>query len=153
MEIQTRANAHIRSAVLVDMFKLVAASSWVIPTKNRSFTAVAAGKQPSPEDLNPLNRALADVPTRRVVVGGDGFRWGWGGDETALERMLWPVIQSAAELLISDDRKRVRQCADKHCTRLFVDRRSGLRRWCDPNTCGSREKGKRLYRSGGRVRF
>ncbi len=118
----------------------------------RIFTAVAAGKPTAATDLATLNAALAElVPARQVATGPTGFRWTRGGDDAALARVLWPVAESAAELLISDDRRRVRQCADPPCPLLFVDRRSGLRQWCDPNTCGSRAKGRRNYRRGGKA--
>ncbi len=118
----------------------------------RTFTAAAMGKPPAVSDLATLNATLADLaPNRQVATGPKGFGWTWGGDDTALARVLWPVIQSAAELLISGDHDKVRQCADPSCALLFVDRRSGLRRWCDPNTCGSRLKGRRNYRRGGKA--
>ncbi len=132
----------------------------------RIFTAIARHEPPSPRDLATLNAALAELPPRVVVPEADG--WGLAfaepGEELALQgpslaarlsdltRPLWPISLSAAELLISADREWVRQCADPQCTRLFVDRRSRRRMWCDPNTCGSRARGKRYYRRGGRVR-
>lgn len=117
------------------------------------FTAIAKGKPPPLEDLEILNSALAELPPREVAHEGDGFTLAFIGAAGALERAFWPISLSAAQLLISDDRKWVRQCADAQCTRLFVDRRSRRRKWCDTNTCGSRDRGKRLYRRGGRVRF
>lgn len=84
-----------------------------------------------------------------------GFRLAWRGDENALDQMLWPVVVSATELLVSNESGWVRQCADEHCPRLFIDRRSRLRKWCDPNICGSRVKSRRFYedhRARGRQR-
>ena len=56
--------------------------------------------------------------------------------------MLWPVAHSAAELLISDDLDRVKQCADdRGCGWLFVDTsRNRSRRWCSMESCGNRAK-------------
>ncbi len=118
----------------------------------RIFTAIAKKEPPSPRDLEILNAALAELPPRLVDPVADGFGWAFADPGETLERLLWPISLSAAELLISGDRRWVRQCADPQCTRLFVDRRSRQRKWCDPNTCGSRARGKRFYRSGGRVR-
>lgn len=61
--------------------------------------------------------------------------------------MLWPVARSAAELLTSPDAQRVRECALRSCSWLFVDRsRNRRRRWCDMKTCGNRAKARRHYR-------
>jgi predicted RNA-binding Zn ribbon-like protein len=60
--------------------------------------------------------------------------------------MLWPVLQSAAELLTSDEIHQVRECNSDRCTWLFVDRsRTHRRRWCDMKTCGNRAKARRHY--------
>lgn len=105
----------------------------------RIFTRVALGEEPGAKDLAIVNGALC---LRAVAPDGDGFRWRWTGDAFALDRVLFPVAQSAAELLISDDLPNVDQCAAKGCFQLFV-RRSPRRLWCDMNTCGNRLKGKR----------
>ncbi len=78
--------------------------------------------------------------------------WGWAGDADALDRMLWPVLFAAAELLISTEgRPQVRQCAMKGCRLFFVDRSPSLqRRWCEMKTCGTRAKSLRHYYRFGR---
>ncbi|HEX9737484.1 MAG TPA: ABATE domain-containing protein [Thermoanaerobaculia bacterium] len=113
----------------------------------RIFTAVALGKPAASRDLETLNGALrAALPWRRLAGRGKSFHWQWDGDEEALDRMLWPVVASASELLLSDDLRWLRQCAGERCPRLFVDRGSRRRKWCDMNTCGSRPKGRRHYK-------
>ncbi|MEE8525350.1 MAG: ABATE domain-containing protein [Thermoanaerobaculia bacterium] len=112
----------------------------------RIFTALAAGRQPRPKDLEILNGVLAEsLPARRVVPGTDGFRWDWGGDGDALDRVLWPVVHSAGDLLTSADHRLLRQCAGSGCRRLFIGR-NRRRLWCDMNVCGSRSK-RRRHRS------
>lgn len=113
----------------------------------RIFSAVAAGHRPAVRDLTTLNDALTRVfPYRRVVEGEDGFAWEWSGPPTALERVLWPVLQSAAELLTSNEIHQVRECNSDRCTWLFIDRsRTHRRRWCDMKTCGNRAKARRHY--------
>lgn len=109
----------------------------------RIFTALAVGRQPRPQDLETLNAVLAEsLPARRVVPGTDGFRWDWGGDGDALDRVLWPVAQSAGDLLTSTDHRRLRQCAASGCGRLFIGR-NRRRLWCDMNVCGNRAKRRR----------
>ncbi|MCL6613391.1 MAG: CGNR zinc finger domain-containing protein [Firmicutes bacterium] len=75
-----------------------------------------------------------------------GFAWKWGGEGKALDRMLWPVVRSAAELLISGDRERVRECAAEGCGWLFLDAsRNTRRKWCAMTSCGNRAKARRYY--------
>lgn len=113
----------------------------------RIFSALAAGSRPAPRDLDALNGSLTSVfPHRAVVQVEDRFEWQWSGPPGALDRMLWPVLQSAAELLTSDEVHQVRECNSDRCTWLFVDRsRTHRRRWCDMKTCGNRAKARRHY--------
>ena len=105
----------------------------------RLFTAVALETEPRAEDLATLNRSLRK---RDVFPEAGAFRRGWIADDEALDRLLWPLAHSAAELLASARLRRVRQCASAGCTRLFVYS-NARRRWCDENTCGNRAKNRR----------
>ncbi len=109
----------------------------------RLFLATGAGRQLPAEDFAAVNEALAlALPALRMVPAERGVEWGWAGDEDALDRMVWPVLLSAAELLIAaEGRPHVRQCAFRGCLLFFVDRSpSGQRKWCDMNSCGNRAK-------------
>lgn len=111
----------------------------------RTFSAVAAGRRPDAGDLAALTAALAEATARsRIVPAADGFAWDWSGEGGALDRMLWPVAKSAADLLTSDDVRAVRECASDTCTWLFMDTsRNRSRRWCDMRSCGNRAKVRR----------
>jgi predicted RNA-binding Zn ribbon-like protein len=113
----------------------------------RIFWLVSEGNPPSPADLDALNRSLADALVhRKVVWTTDGFAWRWQGPDRALDRMLWPIAHSAAELLTSGDLGRVRECAGDTCGWLFVDTsKNRSRRWCDMKDCGNRAKARRHY--------
>ena len=60
------------------------------------------------------------------------------------------IVRSAVELLISEDRSRLRVCAAEDCDWLFVDAsRNRSRRWCDMGTCGNRAKMRRYHERWG----
>jgi len=111
----------------------------------RVFTAVIVGCSPDSASLDALNGFLAQALSQlRVVNTSDGFSFDWAGDDQILDRVLWPIVQSAADLLTSDELSRVKQCAG--CGWLFVDRsRNHSRRWCDMRVCGNRAKARRYY--------
>ncbi len=108
------------------------------------FTALAFGREPRQKDLDTLNTALG---VQRVVSGAHllDFHRQPGGEPMDLDRVLAGVAHSAAELLSSEELKRLRQCGAEGCRRLFVHR-SKRRLWCDMNTCGSRLKARRRSR-------
>ncbi|MFN8485881.1 MAG: ABATE domain-containing protein [Anaerolineae bacterium] len=113
----------------------------------RVFSADAAGAAPNAADLATLNEALgAALANARLVATDAGFVWGWADTEEALDRMLWPVARSAAELLTSARVARVHECEGDTCTWLFVDTsKNHSRRWCDMKDCGNRAKARRHY--------
>ena len=113
----------------------------------RVFRAIARHEPVVAGDLALLNDELSRAHSRRQLVArSDGFGWGWDGQDTALDRVLWAVADSAAELLTSSRRERVRQCAGDPCGWLFHDTsRNRSRRWCNMEGCGNRAKARRYY--------
>jgi predicted RNA-binding Zn ribbon-like protein len=111
------------------------------------FRAIARREPVVAGDLALLNDELTLARSqRRLVTRPDGFGWGWSGQDTALDRVLWEVAESAAELLTSSWRERVRQCAGDPCGWLFHDTsRNRSRRWCNMEGCGNRAKARRYY--------
>ena len=113
----------------------------------RIFASIADDGRPDVEDLEVLNGALGPaLANARIVEGQDGFTWDWADDRVMLDRMLWPVARSAAELLASAQLSRARQCADEKCGWLFLDMsRNRSRRWCSMEDCGNRNKARNYY--------
>jgi predicted RNA-binding Zn ribbon-like protein len=113
----------------------------------RLFATTARGGEPKRRDLVAINSNLGETLTRlRLRRSGGGLAWGWSSDAENLLPMLWPVVRSAADLLTSEERTLVRECASERCSWLFVDRSRTLRRrWCDMRTCGNRSKARRHY--------
>ncbi|MGH7627861.1 MAG: CGNR zinc finger domain-containing protein [Gemmatimonadales bacterium] len=116
----------------------------------RVFARRAAHGRPARRDLAALDALLADTLTHlELRPSVSGTELGWRGLATELEGPLWPVVWSAARLLTSEEAARIRRCAGPECGWMYVDRsRNGLRRWCEMDTCGMREKNRR--RAGAR---
>jgi predicted RNA-binding Zn ribbon-like protein len=112
----------------------------------RIFRAVAVGGPVAAPDLAILNAEASRAAARRVLVPkGKEYVWIWRED-AGLERILWPVARSAAELLASPRLGSVRLCAADPCEWLFLDTsKNRSRRWCNMRVCGNREKARRHY--------
>jgi predicted RNA-binding Zn ribbon-like protein len=112
----------------------------------RVFVARLSGAAPTRGDVAVLNQELQQsLPHYRVEFGKDGALWRSSAVE--LDLPLWPIVQSAVELLLSEDlRGRVGQCADTGgCGWLFLDlSKNRSRRWCSIADCGNRAKQRRL---------
>jgi len=121
----------------------------------RIFTAIAMERPVAESDLVGLNAVLHKALAHQIILPArDGFVWGWRalgapGDD-APDRMLWPVVRSAADLLVHGQLERVGLCADENgCGYLFYDTsRNRTRRWCDMKGCGNRAKARRHYQRG-----
>jgi len=114
----------------------------------RAFDALAHGAGPPAADLERLNRELARaLPHMRIEPDEHGFDYRFETESGALDRPLWPIARSAAELLAEGDLARVKECSSDECGWLFVDlSKNKSRRWCDMRDCGNRAKARRYYR-------
>jgi predicted RNA-binding Zn ribbon-like protein len=111
----------------------------------RVFSAIAFGRPPKSADVKALNEARLEALNHSTIgPAGDGYAVDWT-DKSALDRMLWPIALSAAELLTSPNLTHVRECEGDQCDWLFVDTsRNHLRRWCSMDECGNRAKSQRF---------
>jgi predicted RNA-binding Zn ribbon-like protein len=112
------------------------------------FSAAAAGAVAPAPALATLNAAVARAFAHAMVEPReDGYSWGWRSNRPAPDRMLWPVLRSAVDLLTSDELARVKECPGLgDCGWLFLDTsKNGSRRWCSMEGCGNRAKGRRHY--------
>jgi predicted RNA-binding Zn ribbon-like protein len=81
---------------------------------------------------------------RRLREGKTGLIWSWQDVEQQPEIPLWKLAQAAADLLVSKDAERIKECGDPTCRWLFLDTsKNHTRRWCDMKICGNRMKARR----------
>jgi predicted RNA-binding Zn ribbon-like protein len=111
------------------------------------FSSIARGSKPPQEALAILNASLPQsLSGLRIATEGKGFSWCWESAGASLERVIHPVVESAADLLTSRELDRIRQCESEACDWIFLDRsRNRSRRWCDMTVCGNRAKARRHY--------
>jgi predicted RNA-binding Zn ribbon-like protein len=113
----------------------------------RILLALAAGQKPAASDFNPFNADLRRVmAARQLAADASGYRWTWGEADDDLDRVLWPVLLSAAVVLASRARGRVRRCRQEDCDLLFVARNGGKQRKFCGLSCGSRSSTRTHYR-------
>lgn len=114
-------------------------------TLYRIFTAELSGGEPQRADLATFQSELHAALAHLVLERHAGYDWQWD-DDRRLERPLWPILWDAAELLSTPELRHVKRCPGQDCGWLFLDRsKNHSRRWCSMDTCGSREKMRRLH--------
>jgi predicted RNA-binding Zn ribbon-like protein len=139
-----RSEAHVRpadAAAALDRMRALREAIY------RVFSAIAQEEEPASHDIGHIQAAAAEAAVRRRIVRRtDGqFHYEWP-DSTDLAQLAWPVAVSAADLLVSGDHARIKECATDNCNWLFIDSsRNRSRRWCDMKDCGNRAKARRHY--------
>ena len=121
----------------------------------RIFKAVVESWTPLPVDMEVLRRNLSAARAhQRLLRAGGAFLWGWEDSGLILERVVWPVALSAAELLTSEDLRMIRQCGGDACGWMFLDTsRNHSRQWCNMRECGNRAKARRFRERARQVRL
>ncbi len=140
-ESEARRLRELASARPSDAALVVSRATALRETLFRIFSAIAAEVDPASEDIKSLNAELSiAMSNAQIIPAADQFDLDWS-DDPGLDRPLWPVVRSAADLLTSDELTRVRECAAHDCQWLFLDEsRNRSRRWCNMQTCGNRAK-------------
>lgn len=113
----------------------------------RLFKSAMEDWQPEAEDLEKLNRELsvARRHQRLSTAANKAFVFEWINGAEALDRMLWQISESAADLLINGDLTRIRRCVNDVCNWLFLDTsRNRTRQWCVMKDCGNLAKVRRF---------
>jgi predicted RNA-binding Zn ribbon-like protein len=119
----------------------------------RVFSAFANLHQVTSKDVKLIEEFAGEaMKHRHLTAVGRSYVWQWNRDrDEVLAYVLWPIAQSAGELLTSERLRRVRECDADTCAWLFLDEsRNHSRRWCDMKVCGNRQKARRHYERSAR---
>jgi predicted RNA-binding Zn ribbon-like protein len=108
------------------------------------FQALSGGQPADPEHLDVITDLRVDgMKHAALSMGHDGFVFAVAAEVDTLTRPLWQIAESATQVLLSDDWRRVRLCPGDDCGWLFLDQtKNGNRRWCDSADCGNRVRGR-----------
>lgn len=111
----------------------------------RIFTATIKGWDAPPVDLELLNQEVARARMhQQLAPDGGRYSFTWT-EERSLERILWPVVLSAVEVMTTADPTRITACPGDECGWMFLDTtRNHSRRWCDMADCGNLAKVRRF---------
>jgi predicted RNA-binding Zn ribbon-like protein len=114
----------------------------------RIFSAIAVNQRPPNHAFHVLDLAFKNLSRKAELIwASSGAEWRWADEDDNPEKILWEVVRSCLDLLMSSRRQRVRECEAETCAWLFMDHsKNQSRRWCDMKVCGNREKVKRFYR-------
>jgi predicted RNA-binding Zn ribbon-like protein len=114
----------------------------------RIVSSALRNRRASSDDLAQFNSYRGEAFSNlQLQAARSGFRLGWRDDASRLDSILWPIVQSASDLLTSPDLENVHECDMSDCRWIFVDRsKNHRRRWCDMKVCGNRAKARKFYR-------
>lgn len=112
------------------------------------FSSIAGNTTPPEKETAQFNSRLSRMMRHsRLIFDETGVTWEVKSGENSLDGMLDPIVQSAFELLTSNELERVKMCADERgCGWLFFDHsKNRSRLWCDMADCGNLAKQKRFF--------
>jgi predicted RNA-binding Zn ribbon-like protein len=111
----------------------------------RLLSKAATGSEPYRNDMEIFVVYYGEAISRsQFIKKGTYYRTTWNVDRS-FDDLLWPIIHSAGELLLSEELAQVKECPG--CGWLFLDTsKNQSRRWCSMNTCGARDKMRRYHK-------
>jgi predicted RNA-binding Zn ribbon-like protein len=117
-------------------------------TLRRMVERMADGKGVPMAAVEQINELLGGQVGRSEMkrVRG-GFEKHFRADFREPAHLLWPLAESACDLLVYRDPSLVRKCENGACVLFFYDTsKNHSRRWCSMSACGNRMKVAAYYR-------
>jgi len=111
---------------------------------HRVVQPIATGAEPAPADVDVLRTWLLEALGRSRLATVMPLEWATGLG--SLRDLPDALALHAWHLLDQEDPRRLRQCQDRECGWLFLDRtRNASRIWCSSADCGNRTRARRHY--------
>lgn len=115
---------------------------------SEALEARMRGKPVPAPTLEQINKALLRCGcARELAADAQGYTMRTLFEFREPIDLLVPLAHSVAQVLMSVDRTRVKQCREPRCTCYFIDTsKNRTRTWCSMQRCGNRQKVANYYR-------
>lgn len=127
-----------------------AATKWIQALEVREmlfrlFQRILNGDNPNVKDQITFNKWLSkSLRHTKINFEARNILTSWNNLPTDFDQPIYRIIKSAYDLLISDKVDRIKECSA--CGWLFLDKsKNKCRKWCNMETCGSKEKSRSYY--------
>jgi len=110
----------------------------------RLLRPIALGSPVEEADVEKVHRTVTRALARARV--GAVVPWRWEADVRGPDDLPTALTLEVWRLLQFEDLTRLRECRDRDCGWLFLDRtRNASRTWCSSADCGNRKRARRHY--------
>jgi predicted RNA-binding Zn ribbon-like protein len=110
----------------------------------RLLRPIALGSPVEGADVERVQRAVTRALAHSRV--GDVVPWRWEVDVRGPDDLPTALTLEVWQLLQFEDLTRLRECRDRDCGWLFLDRsKNASRTWCSSADCGNRKRARRHY--------
>jgi len=110
----------------------------------RLLRPIALGSPVEEADVERVHRAVTRALARARV--GTVVPWRWEVDLPGPDDLPTVLTLEVWRLLQFEDLTRLRECSDRDCGWLFLDRtKNASRTWCSSADCGNRKRARRHY--------
>ena len=109
------------------------------------FLEISHNRKVKNKDLSEFSAVVSETLSK-VRIGQKQliFSSEWKDMTDNLDRITWPIIKDAYDLMLLNKSGRIKECPK--CGWLFFDSsKNGKRKWCSMETCGSRAKATEWY--------
>jgi len=109
------------------------------------LSPVARGARPRGTDVRAARALVVGALSRAEIV--DVVPWRWSIDLATVRDLPGALALQLWQLVQFEDLQRLRECRDRDCGWLFLDRsKNASRVWCSSRDCGNRTRVRRHYR-------
>jgi predicted RNA-binding Zn ribbon-like protein len=113
---------------------------------HRIVTDFAANSSPSEDDIEALNKVMADgAVIRQIRRSGDHYNWSLFPLGHQWSHVQAEIVSSMAQMMAEGERSRVRICDNPNCLWVYYDdTRNRSKKYCDDKQCGNLMKVRRF---------